>query len=103
MPIGRRVAPVREVVQTAAALVPESKPKEHRLRNSVESRPLDWDVAVRAASVLLGKTFGPDGSADDPVVKDMARDLAARLCAYDEIEEAVERMEADLPAASDNS
>jgi hypothetical protein len=52
---------------------------------------LDWAAAVHAASTLLAKTFAPSAALDDPVVTGMARDLAARLCAYDAIAELVER------------
>jgi len=103
MSIGRGTAPVREVKQAAWAPVPESNAGAARLSNSVEAEPLDWDVAVRAAGVLLAETFDPAGSADDPVVTDMARDLAARLCAYHEVGAAVAHMNTRVPITSDDS
>jgi hypothetical protein len=51
---------------------------------------LQWDDAVSAAAVLLDKTFGSFRTADDPMFSDMARDLAARLCAYAEVVETAE-------------
>jgi hypothetical protein len=60
---------------------------------------VDWKTAVRASGVLLHEQFGSPGSISDPSVADMVLDLAARLCAYDEITGAVDHMQAqvDLP------
>ena len=88
--------------------VAKSKPETHRLRNSAQIEAVDWEVAVRAAGNLLAETFGPTGSAsspvaaDDPVVIEMARDVAARLCAYDEIEKTVEHMQTRMPIRSED-
>ncbi|HEY0182594.1 MAG TPA: hypothetical protein VGC09_07270 [Rhodopila sp.] len=51
-----------------------------------------WDTAVHAAATLLDEKFGPPGAINGPFMDGMARDLAARLCAYHEIEEAVDHM-----------
>jgi hypothetical protein len=77
---------------------PAAEPVAHRLRNS-EPEPLDWNTAVRASGILLHEQFGSPGSISDPAVADMVRDLAARLCAYDQITGVVDHMQAqdDLP------
>jgi hypothetical protein len=63
-----------------------------RLRNSPPPPPLDWEVALQAAAALLDETFGATGSLGDPLMADMVQELAARLCAYNEIETAVEHL-----------
>jgi hypothetical protein len=76
-----------------ATSTPAPEPVAHRLRNS-EPEPVDWNAAVRASGVLLHEQFGSPGSIGDPAVADMVHDLAARLCAYDEITRAVDHMQA---------
>ena len=88
-----------EINPVALAPVRAIGPERRRLRNSVEAGPLDWDTAVHAARVLLDEMFGPPGSMDNPAMTDMAQELAARLCAYDEILDAVEHMQSQLLAA----
>jgi hypothetical protein len=84
---------------TPATSAKAPEPDGHRLRNSPEPGPLDWDAAVRAASALLHRQSAPPGSIGDPAATDMAHDLAARLCAYDELASAVDHMltQADFP------
>jgi len=68
-------------------------PAAPNLRNAIDPQPVEWDVAVRAAYVLLADQVGPSGSGEHPAILDMARDLAARLCAYDEIVRVVEQQD----------
>jgi hypothetical protein len=63
-----------------------------RRRNSPPPPPLDWDVALQAAAALLDETFGVTGSLGDPLMADMVQELAARLCAYNEMGTAVEHL-----------
>jgi hypothetical protein len=97
MPVDRPIVPVGAIAPAAATPEPDAERGGNRLRNSIELGPLEWDVAVRAAGMLLDEMFGPPGSTDNPIMTDMARELAARLCAYDEITEAVEHMGTALP------
>jgi hypothetical protein len=92
MSTDRPFAPVRAATYEAA------DPEGRRLRNSIEPEPVEWHVAVHAAASLLDEMFGPPGSAADPAITDMARDLAARLCAYHEIVEVVEQTRMHEPA-----
>lgn len=83
------------------APLPETEPPARRQRNSNDPRPLDWDTAVHAARALLDEAFGLPASTNDPAMTDMAQELAARLCAYDEILDAVDHMRTCLPDESD--
>jgi hypothetical protein len=94
MPIKRPVIPVIGLTEADSAPVPGSDSEGGQLRNSIEPEPLGWDAAVHASGVLLEEMFGPPGSVDNPIMRDMARELAARLCAYDEIAEVVEDVQA---------
>jgi hypothetical protein len=65
-----------------------------RFRNSPPPPPLEWNVALQAAAAMLDETFCASGSLDDPLMADMVQNLAARLCAYDEIGTAVDQVQA---------
>jgi hypothetical protein len=84
MPLDRSIAAVASFA--APVMAPGAEAEGPLLRNSIDPESIGWDVAVQAAAVLL-----------QPTTIDMAQDLAARLCAYNEIEHAVERMHAQLP------
>jgi hypothetical protein len=60
----------------------------------VQARPLDWRLAVRAAAARLNETWGLADATAQPEMMDLAQQLAALLCAYGELPEEVERMEA---------
>jgi hypothetical protein len=92
---------VRAPTTRTSPQVPQRQPDAVRLRNSPEPAPLDWHVALQATEVLLHERFGPPGSIGHPAIARMVQDLAARLCAYDEITAAVDHMQvqADLPPA----
>jgi hypothetical protein len=84
----------QEVTPTPHPPEPDVEKTEH----AIKPEPLDWDAAVHAAGVLLDERFGPIGAVLNPAMTDMAQELAARLCAYDEITEAVEHMQSHRPA-----
>jgi hypothetical protein len=96
MPVDRPIASVRKSVRTTHTPPPvlPSQPHGDRFRNSPEPAPIDWDVALKAAAAMLDETFGAPGSLSDPLLADMVQDLAARLCAYDQIGAAVDHMHA---------
>jgi hypothetical protein len=60
----------------------------------VKLRPLDWDMVVRAAADRLNGTFGLPDPMDDPLLVDLAHELAPLLCAYGRAGQEVDRMEA---------
>jgi hypothetical protein len=74
--------------------VPAQGPNGDRHGNSSSPPPLDWTVASDAAAALLDESFGSPGTLGDPLMNDMVQELAARLCAYDEIVGAVDHMHA---------
>jgi hypothetical protein len=85
----RLVVTTTEITPTALEPVHNTDPDVPRLRDSIEPKPLDWDVAVCGARVLLSETFGPPGPMDNPILAGMAQELAALLCAYGQIGDAV--------------
>lgn len=95
------IVPTSEIIPVTPEPVRDSEPDVPRRRNSIGSEQIDWGVAVHAARVLLDETFGSTGSIDNSILTDMAQELAARLCAYDEIVGAVEHMQACLPGPPD--
>jgi hypothetical protein len=76
--------------------------KSSRQGKSIAQKPVEWDVAVRAAGVLLDKRYGPSGSTENPAMRGMAEDLAARLCAYNQIGKAVDHMYPGVPAPANS-
>jgi hypothetical protein len=67
---------------------------EARSNQPVQVRPLDWQQAVRAAAARLNETWGLSDATGQPVMLELAQQLAALLCAYSKLPEEVERMEA---------
>jgi hypothetical protein len=80
---------------------PVPEPGEIRFNHPIESRPLDWEHAVRAAAGRLSEKWVLSDTIRHPVMDGLARQLAALLCAYGMLPAEVERMEthADEPPA----
>jgi len=87
MSVDRPIVAGREIILATRTPPPVSEVSAYRRNYPIDEGPLDWQVAVSAATALLNASFGLPVSADDPIVADMARDLAARLCAYDAVAE----------------
>jgi hypothetical protein len=94
MSVDRAIVADRETTKATRAQprVQAPEPAVYRRNYPVEQGPLDWEDAVTAATVLLNASFGLRASADNPIVADMARELAARLCAYNVTAGATEDM-----------
>ncbi|MGD0103035.1 MAG: hypothetical protein ABSC06_03240 [Rhodopila sp.] len=103
MSIERPIVAGREKIRATRALSPMSEASVYGRNYLIDEGPLDWGVAVSAATVLLNASFGLPVSADDPIVAEMARDLAARLSAYSAVAEPAEDMLAHtrVPPAND--
>ena len=71
---------------------PAHEPEVARRKDSLAAHPLDWDEAVRAAAARLSETWIQPDTKHHPVVRGLAQQLAALLCAYGELPGEADRM-----------
>lgn len=98
----RLIVRTSKITPVTLESVQESEPEVHGRRNSIEPGHVGWDVAVDAARFLLDETFGSPEATHNPILTDTAQELAALLCAYDVVVDAVEHMQAYRPAPPDH-